>query len=321
MPDDSQGPRSPTVRPVADRGRFAVPIARQYAGRDAEMAPSRESLCVALDALGAHREAVTVVGAHAVLERTRGLDVVALATKDADLALTPALVAEEPHLDAAMRAAGFRTLAEIEAEAREHDPQVRRRYEAQPGLWATGMTEAGEPVGEVDLLVPTSIAGGGLRSARALKRHGKQATRHTPGLELVVLDRSLMKIENFVDGTVREAWVAGHAGLLCAKAYKLGERIRERDSNGRNRVRPKDAIDVWRLLATSDGAEVRAVFDRHLDDERSGEAIQVGLDHLRTIIGDGHVRSLVGNNLVGAVPESDVSRVVRDWYLAFQGEQ
>lgn len=311
-------PSSATARSVSGR-RFPAPAAGPFAGRDAELAPSRESLCLALDALRAHRDAVTVVGAHAVFERTRDLAVPALATKDADLALTPALVADEPHLAAAMRGAGFRTLAEIETEAREHDPHVRRRYEAQPGLWATGMTEAGEPVGEVDLLVPTSIAGGGRRSARALKRHGKQATRRTPGLELVVLDRSLMKIANFADRTVREAWVAGHAGLLCAKAYKLGERIRERDADGRNRVLPKDAIDVWRLLATSDGAEVRAVFDRHVDDERSGAAIQVGLDHLRTIIGDGHIRLLVADNLLGAVPANEVSRVVRDWYAAFQG--
>jgi hypothetical protein len=64
---------------------------------------------------------------------------------------------------------------------------------------------------------------------------------------------------------------------------------------------------------------VRAVFDRHVDDERSGAAIQVGLAHLRTIIGDGHIRLLVADNLLGAVPANEVTRVVRDWYAAFQG--
>lgn len=128
-----------------------------------------------------------------------------------------------------------------------------------------------------------------------------------------------MKIENFLDGTVRDAWVAGHAGLLCAKAYKLGERIRERDANGRDRVRAKDAVDVWRLLATSDGAAVRGTFERHLHDERSGGAIQIGLDLLTTIVGDGHIQSIALPALEGAVPEGEVSRVARDWFAAFQG--
>ncbi|MFD7073965.1 hypothetical protein ACFV9G_07105 [Nocardioides sp. NPDC059952] len=181
------------------------------------------------------------------------------------------------------------------------------------------MTADGTAIGEVDLLVPTSIAGGGRRSARALKQHGRQATRHTSGLELVVLDRSMMPIENFADGSVREAWVAGHAGLLCAKAYKLGERIRERDQNGRDRVRAKDAVDVWRLLATCDGTEVREVFERHADDSQSGQAIRVGLEHLRTIIGDGHIGLLAVADLAGTVPESDVSTVVAEWFEAFEG--
>lgn len=289
-----------------------------YGGVNAAMAPSRAALCAALDAIAPHRDAVTVAGAHAVFERTRDLDIAADATKDGDLALTPALVAEEPRLEAAMRGAGFRTLAELEGEARQHDPGLRRRYEAQPGLWATGMASSGEPIGEVDLLVPTSIAGGGRRSAHALKSHGKQATCHTPGLELVVLDRSLMKIENFVDGSIRDAWVAGYAGLLCAKAYKLGERIRERDGNGRNRVRPKDAVDVWRLLAVSDGAAVRAKFDEHSDDERCGEAVRRGLRYLETIVGDGHIRTLATADLAVFVPPDEVGDTISTWFRAFR---
>jgi hypothetical protein len=275
------------------------------------MAPSRAALCAALDAIASHRDAVTVAGAHAVFERTRDLDIAADATKDGDLALTPALVADEPRLETAMRGAGFRTLAELEAEARHDDPGLRRQYGAQPGLWATGMATSGEPIGEVDLLGPTSIAGGGRRSARALKSHGRQATRHTPGLELVVLDRSLMKVENFVDGSIRDAWVAGYAGLLCAKAYKLGERIRERDGNGRDRVRPKDAVDVWRLLATSDGTAVRAKFDEHGDDAQCGEAVRLGQSYLETIIGDGHIQSLATAGLAVFVPPDEVGDTIR----------
>ena len=293
--------------------------ANVYAGQEALLVESRAALCAAIDALAAHRDAVTLAGAHAVHERSRGVGLRARETKDGDLALTPDLVLDSPLIESLMRGAGFRTLAELESELREHNPAARRRFEAQPGLWGTGMATDGTALGEVDLLVPTSIAGGGRRSARALKRHGRQATRHTPGLELVVLDRSLMPIENYADGTVRESWVAGHAGLLCAKAYKLGERIQERDANGRDRVRTKDGLDVWRLLASSDGAAVRAIFERHLDDEQSGQAIRIGLDHLRTIIGDGHIGLLAAVDLAGTVPESEISRVVRDWYAAFEG--
>jgi hypothetical protein len=245
-----------------------------------------------MDALAIHKGALTLVGAHAVHERTRDVALRARETKDGDLALIPGMVSDSPLIESAMRGAGFKTLAELEKEVRKHNPDVRRRFESQPGLWGTGMTADGSAIGEVDLLVPTSIAGGGRRSARALKQHGTQTTRHTPGLELAVLDRSLMPIENFVDGTVREGWVAGHAGL--------------------------DAVDVWRLLATSDGAEVRAVFERHLDDEQSGPAIRLGLDHLRMIVDGGHIRLLAAEGLVGTVPESDVLRVVAEWFEAFQ---
>lgn len=175
---------APSISPAVRRGAHleVSPRLPVYAGANAAMAPSRAALCAALDAISGHRDAVTVVGAHAVLERTRDLDLTANATKDGDLALTPALVADEPHLDTAMRMGGFQTLAELEQEARQRDPRMRQRYAAQPGLWGTGMTADGEPVGEIDLLVPTSIAGGGRRSAHALKRHGKHTTRHTPAL-------------------------------------------------------------------------------------------------------------------------------------------
>lgn len=304
--------------PAVTEPPTARPGVNAYAGPEALLVETRAALCAAMDALAIHKAALTLVGAHAVHERTRDAALRARETKDGDLALIPGMIADSPLIEAAMRGAGFKTLAELETEVRRHNPDVLRRFEAQPGLWGIGMTADGSAIGEVDLLVPTSIAGGGRRSARALKQHGKQATRNTPGLELAVLDRSLMPIENFVDGTVRDAWVAGHAGLLCAKAYKLGERIRERDLNGRDRVQAKDAVDVWRLLATSDGAEVRAVFERHLDDEQSGPAIRLGLDHLRWIVGDGHIRLLAAEGLVGAVPESDVLRVVAEWFEAFQ---
>ena len=63
----------------------------------------------ALEALQAHRNAVIVVGAQAVYLRTSDSDLaVAPFTTDGDLALDPSLLADEPALEDAMRARGFR---------------------------------------------------------------------------------------------------------------------------------------------------------------------------------------------------------------------
>jgi hypothetical protein len=62
----------------------------------------------ALDALGAQREAVILVGAQAVYLHTGAVELaVAAFTTDADLTLDPALLQPAPEIEAAMIAAGF----------------------------------------------------------------------------------------------------------------------------------------------------------------------------------------------------------------------
>ena len=69
---------------------------------------ARSVLLDALEALGPQREAVIVVGAQAVYLRTGDADIsVAPYTTDADLALAPRDLTDEPHIEELMRAGAF----------------------------------------------------------------------------------------------------------------------------------------------------------------------------------------------------------------------
>lgn len=69
---------------------------------------ARKVLLDALEALGPQRKAVILVGAQAVYLRTGETDLeVAPFTQDADVALDPVLLQDEPLLAAAMERAGF----------------------------------------------------------------------------------------------------------------------------------------------------------------------------------------------------------------------
>lgn len=69
---------------------------------------ARRVLLDALDALGPHRDAIVLVGAQAVYLRVGEADIaVAPFTKDGDLAIDPAVLAEIPPLEKTLMAAGF----------------------------------------------------------------------------------------------------------------------------------------------------------------------------------------------------------------------
>jgi hypothetical protein len=105
---------------------------------------ARRVLLDALEALNEHRNAVILVGAQAIyLHVGEGDIAVAVYTTDGDIALDPAVLADDPKLDALMRSRGF-----------SPDPDPSR-----VGTWL-------EPGGvQVDLLVPEAVAGRGSRSA------------------------------------------------------------------------------------------------------------------------------------------------------------
>ena len=218
---------------------------------------TRAALLDTIDALGAHRDAVIVIGAQAVHLRTGGVDVaIAETTKDADVALDPRGLADDPLVEAAMTSAGFL-------------PAVP----PQPGSW---VTPAGIPV---DLMVPEALAGAGGRSARGARipPHSKKATRRARGLEAVLVDNDEMEIRALdpEDARCARVRVAGPAALLVAKVHKIWER---RDSP--NRLNDKDAHDAYRLLRSYETAELADTVRRLLHDELCGDVTAEAIDRL-----------------------------------------
>jgi hypothetical protein len=140
---------------------------------DLLLVAARSALLDALEALGAHRDSVVVIGAQAIYLRTAGAPVaVAEATKDSDIAIDPRNLDDAPLVEDAMLEAGF-----------YHDPNKN-----QPGAW---LNAAEVPV---DLMVPEDLAGDGGKSTRGARipPHDKRAARRARGLEATVVDNEWM---------------------------------------------------------------------------------------------------------------------------------
>lgn len=74
-------------------------------GADSLVIRARSALLDALDALGAHRDSIVVIGAQAIYLHTAGGAVaVAEATKDSDLAIDPRKLRDFPLIEKAMGA-------------------------------------------------------------------------------------------------------------------------------------------------------------------------------------------------------------------------
>ena len=295
------GPETPPAPPRSD-------------GLAPSLVESRRHLCEVLDALADHRDGLVVIGSHAVHERTKHLAVGSTATKDSDLAVIPSLVSAEPNLEQVMRAAGFRPLGEFT----EHPSYTR--YEQEPGLWGKGFGPDGRPVAEVDFIVPDALADGQDQtgSPASMATHGPKTTRTAPGIELAAADRDLLPISSFDDYSTREVWVAGCTALLCAKAFKLGERVEQRNTTGRNRVRPKDGGDIWRLMAASDPTSVATTFVRLTGDKVVGPVAHAGLAHLSDLIRSGDLRELAIQELSDKLgDDEEVEAVYFEWTHTF----
>ncbi len=233
-----------------------------------EYVAARRVLLDALDALGGHLDSVVLVGAQAVYLHTGDAELnVPLMTTDADLVLNAQCLADTPEIGQALRGAGFR-------------PGLN------PGHWIAMSDVA------VDLMVVPHQAGTTKSGARAaqLPPHERSTARIARGLEPALIDHQLVNIRALEPGDPRtfNLRVAGPAALLTAKAIKISERMRQASSTS-DRVKEKDALDVFRILQAVETEELLKGFNHHDADAHakaaSDEAIGIYQMHASTAQG------------------------------------
>jgi len=215
-----------------------------------EYVAARTVLLDALEVLGSQREAIIVVGAQAVYLQTghAGITGVAPYTTDADLALAPAWLAAEPHIEELMGDAGF-------------------EQKGDPGVWWKTVDIAGTPTDiEVDLMVPERYAPGGGRRSVRLPPHDKMIARKAIGLEGSIIDHELIDVAALDDSDRRHftVRVAGPAALIVAKVHKLRDRLA---AGKADRIADKDAADVYRIMLSVPVTEFLLRLRPLLDDE------------------------------------------------------
>ena len=238
---------------------------------DANYVRARSGLLDALEALGPLRGAVVLVGAQAVYEYTRDhADDYAVApfTLDADLALVPELLVEDPRIIVAMEQAGY-TLTD------------------QPGIYRR---DGGV---QVDLLVPAAV-GGRVGRGAGLGVHGNRAARQVRGLEGALVSRRPMTIGALdpEDTRAHAINVAGPAALLVAKMHKIADRI---DADDDRRLSNKDAFDIFRLLQAVDTGKLADEFNLLTGDPTATEVTVEAMTRFRDLFG---TPTAVGTQLV-----------------------
>lgn len=214
---------------------------------------ARAVLLDAIDALGAHRDAVVLVGAQAIYLHTGETDlVVAEHTTDADRVVSPTNLADRPPLEELLLGRGF----------------VAR---GDPGAWVSSDGVY------VDLMVPEALAGSGRRGA-SLGLHGRRVARRSKGLEGALVDRENHTIAALdpADDRVRTMLVAGPGALLVAKVHKIIERLGDRD-----RAQDKDSLDVLRLLQAISSEELARRLKTLLDKDTAGAVTAEAIERVR----------------------------------------
>lgn len=241
---------------------------------------TRQALLLALEALSDQLDAVVVVGAQAIYLRTGKIDVaLPEETQDADIGIDANALKDDPRLEEALGAARFHQDVE--------DPQ--------PGRW---ISPDGIPV---DLMIPEAMAGPRSKRGARVPPHDKGAMRRTDGLEAIVVDYDEISIgpldRGGADGRRYQVRVAGPGALLVAKLHKLGER----DAAGGERLRNKDAHDLYRLLVAVETAELAAIVTRLLNEKISAQPTERALGYLADLFADGP--DAVGSAMAGAAEE------------------
>lgn len=235
---------------------------------------ARKVLFDALDALGEHRASIVLIGAQAVYIHTGDAELQTTPyTDDADLALDPRLLDEDPRIEACMTGAGF-VLGE------------------NPGNWR------GPHDTHVDLIVPQSMSGKPGRRGARIPPHSTSAARQSPGIEACVVDMSAMTLQALdpEDRRTHEVRVAGPAALMVAKAHKIGER----SAQSQDRVNAKDALDMFRLLRRP-GPDVLAVkLGELMNDPAAGATTRKSIEYMNVLFATANAD---GPSLVAAALE------------------
>lgn len=248
---------------------------------------ARSVLLDALEALGAQRQAVVLVGAQAIYMYTGALDLaVAEFTTDGDLTIDPALLQRSPEIESALLAAHFRRGRRV-------------------GSWVIDRDIDGVTTEvEIDLMVPEAVGGSGRRAAR-LPGHAKEVARKARGLEAALVDKHATVVTALDAADVRSfaVAVAGPAALLIAKLHKINERASER---GQRRLDDKDALDVLRLLQATKTGRLAGTFVRLLGTDLTSDVTRQALTAIKDLFGDPRaVGSQMAVRAVGALAPAD----------------
>lgn len=277
-----------------------------------EVITSRRALIDVITGLVDHREALTVLGGHAVIEVTQGLPSAPPddTTRDGDLGVIPQLLADDPQLTTRMQELGYETAR----------PE-------RPGVWSP-IAQRDRSIhvrDSVDLIAPMSLAREGIGSTREIRAarvgpHGKHSVSATRGTELAVLDRKWRTLRPFDDGPSVETYIAGPAALLCAKAYKLHDRLDPTElRRNSERLRPKDFADVFRLILTISPDDAALVFLKGVEEEPISAAVQLGAEYLIEVLNDSAtVATMVADTWQDVSREAEFQGTVERWSTHFR---
>lgn len=227
----------------------------------AEYVAARTVPLDALQALNSHLPNIVLVGAQGVYLRAGAAELAQPPmTTDADLALDTSGLAGEPEITRALKDAGF-------APGRN------------PGSWL------GRSGIAVDIMVVPAQSGTTKKDARAarISPHARDTARITPGLEPALADHDLQLITVLepLDTREIELKVAGPAALLIAKSIKIEERIADARAGKSERLKEKDALDMFRLLQAIETNDLVRGIQKHFADPQAAEVSRRGLAAMR----------------------------------------
>jgi hypothetical protein len=267
---------------------------------------SRRLLIDTIRAFSAFADGLTVIGAHAVHVWVKdALGAIPMqATRDADVAVNPVFVTPDPKFLEVMEGIGV-------------EPALPDR----PGIY--GYTAEKElPLPErttIDLIVPEAYAGPGRRAARIAGQ--ERAASRATGLELTVWDRHLRTLAAIDDpADTVDAWVAGPAALLVAKAHKVHERLAQLASRP-DRLRPKDSGDIALLMIVSQPGTVAEVMaSQSAEHPEIAAVVSDAAKWLVEMYSDpsGVLRRHAADALAGRFDEAQVGEAIETWLARFR---